>query len=223
MSDFNPVVWFTPKPCGTHFLLPHHLAYILQFLKTPLNFEPSGHRFPPNSTQNLYTHFIEGSPLSMSDFNPVVWFTPKPCGTHFLLPHHLAYILQFLKTPLNFEPSGHRFPSNSPQNLYTHFIEGSTLGMSDFNPVVWFTPKPCGTHFLLPHDLAYILQFLKTPLNFEPSGHRFPPNSPQNLYTHSIEGSPLACRTLTPSSGSPQNRVVLISFYHITWLTYCSF
>ena len=160
--------------------------------KDPLNFEPSGHRFPPNSPQNLHTHFIEGSTLGMSDFNPVVWFTPKPCGTHLFLPHHLAYILQFLKTPLKFEPSGHRFPPNSPQNLYTHFKGGSPLSMSDFNPVVWFTPKPCGTHFLLPHHLAYILQFLKTPLNFEPSGHRFPPNSTQNLYTHFIAGSPLS-------------------------------
>ena len=109
--------------------------------------ETSGPRFPPNSPPNLYTHFIEGSPLSMSDFIPVVWFTPKLRGTHFRLPHRINLHIAASRDPLHFEPSGPRFPPNSPPNLYTYFIEGSPRSMSDFIPVVWFTPKLRGTHF----------------------------------------------------------------------------
>ena len=222
-SDLIPVVWFIPKPCGTHFLLPYHLAYILQCLESPstlnpptihfpqlllkifipiyrgvapqhvglyhrrlvhsktvwysfpftpslglhiavfrvpLPFEPSDHPFPPISPRNIYPHSIEGSPISTSDFISVVWFTPRPCGTHFLLPYHLAYILQCLESPSTLNPAAIYFPNFTPKYL-PHFIERSPLSTSDFIPVVWFIPKPCGTHFLLPHHLAYILQSLE--------------------------------------------------------------
>jgi len=67
------------------------LIYI-ELGRVPLNFGPSGHPFPPISPQIIYIHFMEGSPLSTSDFILVFWFTPELCGTHFRLPHHLAYI-----------------------------------------------------------------------------------------------------------------------------------
>ena len=154
----------------------------------------------------------------MSDSISVVWFTTKLCGTHSRLPHHLAYTHRTGRVPLKFEPSGHPFPLISHQNIYTYSMKKSLLSMSDSNPVVCSTPQPCGTHFCLPHHLAYIHWTGRATLNFEPSGHPFPPISPQYSYTRFMEGSPLSMSDFISSSGPPQNRVVLISLYPITWL-----
>ena len=86
-----------PKTVWYSFPYTPSLGLHIAVFRVSLHFEPSDHPFPPISPQNIYPHFIEGWPLSTSDFIPVVWFTPKPCGTHFLLPHHLAYILQSLE------------------------------------------------------------------------------------------------------------------------------
>ena len=196
MSDFISVVCFIPQPCFTHFRLPHHLVYIHWTGRAPLNSETSGHPFPPISPENNHTYFSEGSPLSMSDFIPVVCSTPQPCGTHFRLPHDLAYIHCTGRATLNFEPSGHPFPPISPQYNYFYFMKRSPLSMSDFIPVVWFPPQPCGTHFRLPHHLAYMHWTGRASLDFEPSGHPFPPISPQHNHTHFMKGSPWAWRTI---------------------------
>ena len=187
--------------------------------RATLNFEPSGHPLPPISPQHKYFHSMERSPLGMPDFLLVVWSTPQPCGTHFRLHHHLAYIHWTGRAPQNFEPSGHLFHPISLQNNYTHSMEGSPLRTSDFILVVWFTPQPRGTHFRLPHHtwLIYteLVKLTKT-LNL-PYIH-FP-----QLYFNVItpipwRGLPWAWRILFSSSGSLQNRVVLIPVYPITWL-----
>ena len=217
--DFITVVCFTPKPCGTHFRLPLHLAYIHWTGTAFLKFEPSGLPFPPTTPEkNVLTYFMEGSPLNISDFIPVLWFTPKPCGTHFRLPHHLAYIHWTSRASLNFEPSDHPFATISSIYSYTYFMKGSPLSMSDSISVVRFTKKPCSTHFRLPHHLAYIPRTGRVPLNFEPSGHPFPPISIQNIYTYFMKKSPLSMSDSNLSSVPLHNRVVLISVYPITWL-----
>ena len=175
----------------------------------------------PNYTRkNVQTYFIERSPLNKSNFIYVVWFTPKPCGSHFRLPHHLAYIHWTGRASLNFDPSDHPFPTISPMNSFTHFMKGSPLSMSDSISVVWFTKKPCSTHFRLLHHLAYVPRTGRVPLNFEPSGHSFPKISIQNIYTHFMKKSPLSMSDSKLSSVPPHNRVVLISVYLITWLIY---
>ena len=152
------VVWLTPQTCGTHFRLPHHLANMHWTGRAPLNFEHSGHPFSLISTQYNYTHLMDGSPLSKADFILVVWFSTKPCGTHFRLPHHFSYIHWTGRAPLIFEPSGPPFPPISSKNNYTQSMGGSPLSMSDFISVICSTPQPCGTHFRLPHNLAYIAE-----------------------------------------------------------------
>ena len=154
---------------------------------------------------------------------------------------HIAVFIDLL----HFEPSGHRFPLNSTPNFYTHYIEGFTFSVADFNPVVWFTPKTVWYSLSFTPSLGLHIAVFVDPLNFEPSGHRFPPNSTPNFYSnfffffkiylwiayskchkmfsHYIEGYTQSMSILTPSSDSPQNRVVLIFFHLITWLTYCSF
>ena len=146
------------------------LGLHIAVFRVPLHFEPSGHRFPNNSPPNLYTHFIEGSliacrtssPSSVSPQNCAVLISVSPL----INSHNAVFRVSF-----NFEPSGHQFPPNSPPTLYTHFIGGSPLSMSDLIPVVWFIPKPCGTHFLLPHHLGLHIAVFRVPLHFEPSGH----------------------------------------------------
>ena len=217
MPDFIPVVCSTPQPCGTNFRLPHHSAYIHWTGRAPLNFEPSGHPFPPISLQCYYNLSMEGSHSSMADFIPVVWFIPQPCGTHFRLPNHtwliytelveltqtlnLPYIhfpqfyfdvittipwrgltwawrtsfptsgspqnrvalipvypitwlinTELLELPWNLNPPALHFPELDWKNIYTPLLEGSSMSMSNFIVVVWFTSKPCGTHFRLPHN-----------------------------------------------------------------------
>ena len=66
------------------------------------------------------------------------------------------------------------------------------------------------------------MQFSEFPSTLNPPAIHFPRIHPPNLYTHFIEGHSLG-RTLTLSSGSPQNSVGLISVYPINWLTLCSF
>ena len=173
MSNFIPVVWFTP-----------HLAYIHGTGRAPLNFEPFCHPFTPNSPQYNNTYFLEGFPLSMSDFITVVGFIPRPCGTHFRFLHHLAHIHWTGRAPLHFEPFVHPFPTISPQNIYSHFIDGSPLSTPHFITVVCFTPKPCGTHFRLPLHLAYIHWTGTASLKFEPSGHPFHPTTHGKMFRY---------------------------------------
>ena len=198
MSDFISVVWFTTKPCGTHFRLPHHLAYIHWTGRAPLNYEPSGCPFPPISPKNIWTRSMKGSPLNMSEFISEVFFTKKRCGSHFRLPHHLAYIHWTGRAPLKFEPSGPPFPPIPSKNIYTNSIEGSPMSKSDSISVVWFILQPCGTHFRSPHHLAYLHWTGRASSNSEPSGHPFPPISPKNNHTHFSEGSPLSMSDSIP-------------------------
>ena len=135
--------------------------------------------FPQTSLKNIYTPPSEVSPLGLPDFILVVWLTSKPCGTHFRSPHNLALNTKLGKAPLNFELYDHPFPTISPRNINTHSRDGSPLNTSDFMPVVWFTSKPCGTHFRLPFHLAHRHWTGRAPLKFEPSGPSFPPTSPQ--------------------------------------------
>ena len=131
MTVFNLFVWFTPEPCGTHFCLPHYLSYTLECLQMTSNLNPPVIHFPQFHPK-IFTPISQRGPPDHVGLHPFVWFTPKPCGTHFRLPHNLSYTLEFL----NFEPSGHPFSPISPQNIYTHFIEGSPFTMSDFTPFV---------------------------------------------------------------------------------------
>ena len=100
-------------------------------------------------------------------------------------------------------------------------MEGSALSMSGFIPVVWFTPQPSGTHFRLPHHtwLTYT-ELVELPKILYPPAIHFPQFHPNIITLFSWMGLPWAWRTLSSSSGSAQNRVLLISVYPITWLIY---
>ena len=58
----------------------------------------------PKFTPNSLHPFHRGVPLNKSDFIPVVCFTPKPCGTHFRLPHYFTYTMLFLEFPSPLNP-----------------------------------------------------------------------------------------------------------------------
>ena len=171
-SDFIPVVWFTPKPCGTHFLLPHHLVHIAVF-RVPLHFEPSDHPFPPISPKK-FTSFHTRVPPQQVGLHPRRLVHPKAAWYSFPFTPSLGLHITVFRVSLHFEPSDHPFPPFSPQNIYPHSIDRFLLSTSDSIPFVWFTPKPCGNHLLLPHHLTHILQSFESPSTLNPPTIHFP-------------------------------------------------
>ena len=197
------------------------LASHIAVFGVTLHFETSDHPFPAISLLNIHPLFMKGSPLCTSDFISVVWFTPKPCGTHFLLPHHLAYILQFLESPSILNPPTILFPQFHLEK-FTIFYTVSPPPHVGLHSRRLVHPKTVFYSFPLTPSLGLHITVFTVSFHFEPSDHPFPPLSPQNFHSILQRGPSSARRTLSPSSGSPQNRVVLISFYPITWLTYYS-
>ena len=104
-----------PKTAWYSFSFTPSLGLHIAVFVDPLNFEPSGHRFPPNSPPNLYTYFIEGSTLSMSDFNPRRLVHPKTAWYSFPFTPSLGLHIAVFIDPSTLNPPAIDFPLIHPQ------------------------------------------------------------------------------------------------------------
>ena len=198
-----PVVWLTPKPFGTHFSSPHHLAHILQSLESPSTSNPPTIHFP-NLLPKYLHRFHRGVPTQHDGLYPCRLVHLKTVFYSFPFTPSLGLYIAVFIVPLHFEPSDHPFPPISPQEITLFHIK-LPLSTSDFITVVWIFPKRCGTHFLFTPSPGLHITVFRVTLHFEPSDHPFPPISPQNIHPHFRERSllstlPLSRRLVHPKT-----------------------
>ena len=172
------------------FPLTPSLGLHVAVFRVTFHFEPSDHPFPQFHPEFFFIIFHRKVSSQHVGLHPRRLVHPRTAWYSFPVTPSLGSHIAVFIVPLHFEPSDHPFPRISPLNIHSHFIESSLISTSDFISVVWFTRRPCGTHFLLPHHLAYILQSLESPSICNPPTIHFPQFHPEILAHISSRGPP---------------------------------